>query len=487
MDELIDYQEYYLQKENIIVKKLIIKDKNEIFIKNNNYEISFNKNRLSLLMNRIFNSLNEAYIYLINLFDENKVTIENIIINKEIKLIINEEKEVKITLIKKIENKNLIMNEIKKLRNEVIKLKEENNELKKEIIQLKQYHLPKEKENNEVNIGDRLMNYNLNNNPISINTSIDIVKDSFADDDSDNSFCVFKSINNILYLIYSNSKKSIICYDMIDQKIITKIINYLKEFITNYRHYLDKINNRDLVMTISMKDRNIRILNANNWESILNITNIYISGFLYSGCFLNENNQIYIITSPPRNELIKVFDLNGNKIKEINNSKDRTFFIDTYYDDIKYKNYIIACNEKYLKSYDYNKNELYHIYNDKNKEYHINSVIQKSKIIKLFEICHDGNLRIWNFHSGSLLKKINIGYMDLRSLCLWNNNYIFIGCSNRNIKLVDFNLGLILKCFIGYSDIVVTIKKVIHPEFGECIISQNFKESKIKIWMNDNY
>ena len=36
--------------------------------------------------------------------------------------------------------------------------------------------------------------------------SIDLVQDSFVSYELDNSFTVFKSINNILYLVYSNEK-----------------------------------------------------------------------------------------------------------------------------------------------------------------------------------------------------------------------------------------------------------------------------------------
>ena len=76
-------------------------------------------------------------------------------------------------------------------------------------------------------------------------------------------------------------------------------------------------------MSVSEDDNNIRIWNVNNWECIQNITNINNVGELLSPCFLKENNQIYIITSNcnknGNSEYIKVFDLNGQKIREINN------------------------------------------------------------------------------------------------------------------------------------------------------------------------
>ena len=50
---------------------------------------------------------------------------------------------------------------------------------------------------------------------------------------------------------------------------------------------------------------------------------------------------------------ILIFDFDGNKIKEINDSKDKTLLIDTFYDKKNEKIYIITINEGYIKSYDY--------------------------------------------------------------------------------------------------------------------------------------
>ena len=55
-------------------------------------------------------------------------------------------------------------------------------------------------------------------------------------------------------------------------------------------------------------------------ECLLNLTNIYKSGYLYSACFLNDNNNTYIIISNcnkygQKCESIKVYDLYGKKNK----------------------------------------------------------------------------------------------------------------------------------------------------------------------------
>ena len=127
---------------------------------------------------------------------------------------------------------------------------------------------------------------------IKINNIIEI-NDAFSLCSLDNIFSVFNSINNILYLIYSKENKSIIIFDIINKVKICEIKNAHNKAITNFRHYLDKKNKRDLVMSISFDENNIKLWNINNLECLLNLQNIYDTGYLNSSCFLEDNNNIY--------------------------------------------------------------------------------------------------------------------------------------------------------------------------------------------------
>ena len=310
--------------------------------------------------------------------------------------------------------------------------------------------------------------------------------------DIDNTFTAFKSINDILYLIYSTKKRSIICHDLGNKKLIKELKNCHNNYISNLRHYLDNINNQDFVMSISSGDNTLKIWNVYNWECKLTIDHVNDKGFLYSACFLNDNNINYIITSNAtkkgESEYIKVFDFNGRKIKEINKSNRNTVFIDTYYDDIIRKTYILTGNLDYVKSFDYNKNELYHKYCEKKNNKCHGSIIIKTneEIIKLIESSSDGYIRIWNFHTALLINKIKIDNVLLYGMCLWNNNFLFAGSDDKTIKLIDLNNGLCINSLSGHNETVLTIKKLIHPEFGEWLISQGLKDDKIKIWYNKN-
>ena len=328
-------------------------------------------------------------------------------------------------------------------------------------------------------------------NPQDIEFKYDIITDSYSDHTLDNTFCIFNSIDHIFYLIYSNEKCSIISYDLIHNKKINEIIKAHENYITNFWYILDNNNKRELVISISADDNTIKLWNIKNFDCLLNLKEINIKGCLYSACFLNYQNQIYIIStnSTFRAEPIKVFDLKGNKIKIIKNKKDSVYFIDIYYEKNLSKIYLLMGSQGYVSSFDYIKNEFYQIYRDNNNECHDCIIIYDKKendIIKLIESSKDGNLRIFDFNSGDFLNKIRVSNLYLVSMCLWDENYIFVGCGDKYIKLIDINEGKIHKKLDGHKNSVTTIKKIIHPKYGECLISQGYENNQIKLWSNNN-
>ena len=89
------------------------------------------------------------------------------------------------------------------------------------------------------------------------------------------------------------------------------------------------------------------------------------------------------------------------------------------------------------------------------------------------------------FHSGLLLNKIEIINKYLYEMCLYNDNYLFVGWEDKTIKIVDIKSRNVFKSLLGHNNEVLTIKKIIHPKYGICLISQNWHESYIKLWIND--
>ena len=315
------------------------------------------------------------------------------------------------------------------------------------------------------------------------------------------------SINEIFYLIYSTKKNSIIFYDIIENKKIIEIKNAHKDIITGFRHHLDNYNNRDLIISISYDNNNIKVWNINNFTCILNLENINKSGrYLSLACFLNDKNQIYIVTGNRNyfsDDPIKVFDLKGKMVKQIKDSYETVGYIDNYYDNNQSKIFIIIANETKVISFDFNQNKIYRIYED--KEYNkrllgISYVVKDHNYItinkrenkeeELIELCNNGNIRIWNFHTGLLLKEIKLHSIcncGGSSLCLWDDEYLFIGCTDKTIKLVKLKDGKIIRNLNGHNNEVIFMKRVNHPKYGEALVSQGLGDDVIKLWVNKKY
>ena len=274
---------------------------------------------------------------------------------------------------------------------------------------------------------------------------------------------------------------------MIDKKINTLINNAHPDYIRNFFHYLDNKNRKDLLLSISIQ--NLKVWNINTWENILTIqnSNDYKNGF-YLGCFINENNNLNILAINKNfsqnfyfhfqfYKEFKIFDLNGINIKNIL-LRVEINYIDCYYDKKISKNYIILGHYNKIRSYDYENHKTYCIYNkskskfEDNNEYMNIIINDNEEIIKLIASNYE-LIEIWNFNSGTSINRININE-KIYSMGLWNNKYLFVG-GNGNIKLIDYEKGKIeenkvIKVSYNFPTIKY-IEKIIHPLYGECLMS----------------
>ena len=70
-ENILDYQEFILS--NTTTNILVGKQKDSIIIKTDEFKIVLNIKELSSLFNNVFNNINEAYSYILNLFELNKI------------------------------------------------------------------------------------------------------------------------------------------------------------------------------------------------------------------------------------------------------------------------------------------------------------------------------------------------------------------------------------------------------------------------------
>lgn len=67
-------------------------------------------------------------------------------------------------------------------------------------------------------------------------------------------------------------------------------------------------------------------------------------------------------------------------------------------------------------------------------------------------------------------------------MCLWDSNNVFIGCG-KEIQKIDLNNGKIIeniKCECNKKEIL-TIQKITHPLYGECLLFQGTENNCIKL------
>ena len=105
---------------------------------------------------------------------------------------------------------------------------------------------------------------------------------------NNNSILVINTKNNILLLIYSGGK-SIISYNIKDDKEIIELKNAHNITISNFYHYYDKMKKIDYLISIS-RDINIKLWNIENYECLLDLRDIYDYDLMYTSCILNNGN-----------------------------------------------------------------------------------------------------------------------------------------------------------------------------------------------------
>jgi len=58
---------------------------------------------------------------------------------------------------------------------------------------------------------------------------------------------------------------------------------------------------------------------------------------------------------------------------------------------------------------------------------------------------------------------------------------IYLLGDNSTVRLVDLNTGEVIKELSGHEDLVLSVKKLIIPKYGECIISQGYQSDQIRL------
>ena len=492
--ELIGKENTKIKKENETLKKeknTLIKEKeslkkenSKLTSENKSYKDKLSKANLTEeKLKKANKENNDLKVELQKLKNEaNKNTPEKKVENKNKKkdigdIIDNAPKRQKteptITVVHSLENPKIINKSNKKEENK------ENKEINKKTTNPSANKNKIEKTNSFISVS-----------PINLKLTKTLTQSSYIEYSIDNAFDAFESLSGELLLVYATKFKSIECFDLVKQKFVKTILNAHNSMILIIKHYCPKYQDKDIILSSSNNpDFGVKIWDIQNWSCIYNLNKVYEKGNMLAVCILFDEYQkeSYIFTSNDFGS-IKIWGMDGKHIKNINKTENNeTYFLDTYYDKTELKYFLIAGEMKFVKSYELSTHQLFRTYIDANSfaEHTSAFVYKNGSVTELVECEFYGYIRTWNFHTGNLIKKIEISKrIPLVSMCLWNKNYLLVSCVDHTIKLVDFKNLAFIKSFKGHNNEVCTIKKIVHPTYGECLISQGLANEQIKMWTN---
>jgi WD40 repeat protein len=322
-----------------------------------------------------------------------------------------------------------------------------------------------------------------NSNPSNLIYNKDICTTAHKTNSIDSVFSAFKSLKGESLIIWGTPQCSIECYDLGLDKIVKTVQGAHSQTIFSCRHYLDRKGKRDLVITSSY-DRCIKVWDIkNNWANIVNIPTAHTGYYIYSVCVLcDEKDENYIISSAP-NEYCKIWNFKGVYLRNFGVNNESTYFVDAFYDYKECKYYILNANSTDVKSYDFKTGKLYKSYKGSPQTWHMSALVYEiNEVQTLIESDGNGYIRLWDFHTGLLIKSIYSGnVINLRGICIWNEQFLFSTGSDYQVKLFDLKNGKYVKGFAGHTSTVCVVDKIECSKYGECLISHGL-DGKLKLW-----
>ena len=305
-------------------------------------------------------------------------------------------------------------------------------------------------------------------------------------------FEIFTSIKDGISYIVSPNKFLHFClsiYSLHDNKLI-KLLTGHDNHITMVKYFCDNCNQEFLisadidgiVIIWEINDINIDI---KKYEIKLKVKNL-----IYS-CIMFQNKYNYLITSSCGNEKTNLFMLDNNNnikfIKSIKNSENNSvFYLLIWFNRNKKEYFLIQfCKQKIVIN-NIDKNEIYwNLIDEENKDAcYMNGFINYiSNDEYLYTCSMNGFINIWDLHQKILINSIFINNNFLSQILQWNENYIIIINGNKNdISVMDLQSGIIIsKLFGRHEKGIMNIKKVVHPIYGESLLSVGL-EGSIFIW-----
>ena len=395
-----------------------------------------------------------------------------------------------------LENDNQIINN----ENNPINLENENNIINEENDL---NNLENDKEEIESRKYINKINHKFMKEPINLKYQLDIIdtNDFFGCSDLFEVFTSYK--DNKEYIASKNINDfNIDIITLIDNKKILSLkghethIRTIRYFINNKdnNEYLISADDNGLVIVWDItNDYNIKYQIESNYE--INIKK-GISIFSCLLVFPENNNDNYIVISTNNiskdidKSATKIYSLNdGNFSKSINNSNNYgIMYLLSWHNKKNNKYYIIQLGNGKIIINNLLEDELYCELKHRH-EGDLNSgfVFSKDNIDFLCYSSEIGRICIWNLYTKKLINKIKMPKCRLMHIIEWNNKYLIVSdFDNKTFKVIDLekkrnNIYDFHDKEGQHTSYVKSIKKIIHPIYGECLLTAG-SDKKIKLW-----
>ena len=261
--------------------------------------------------------------------------------------------------------------------------------------------------------------------------------------------CFFISKENeyVLGYIDANSDgKSIIFYDINNDKEIKKINNAHNKCIHSIKYYNYSL--YDIILSTSYDD-DIKLWNYNKCVNTLTISRVFneSSNGVYSACIAFDENISHILCVGQYN-YIKVFNAKGNLYKNIGTNDEYRRYIDLC--ELNNKRYIISGGTKGITVFNYPDLNEYHRFVENNDSNYHNyaKIIKINEIYNLIDVGNFQMIKIWNFENKALIANISSNISSgLGSFVTINNKYLIISCFDGSIKEFDLEKRILIKNF----------------------------------------
>ena len=300
--------------------------------------------------------------------------------------------------------------------------------------------------------------------------------------------------NNELYLISPSSNYSILITRLRDNHLVQTLEGFNNAKINMIRYFYNKKDNKDYLIA-SFKGSKIKIWDlSNNYNLKHSIKINYSENTSIFSCLLyfSEKNGDYFITSSNseyENDYTKIYNFNdGSLINNLYSTNRR----DIYYLLLLNKDnndYLIQCSVGCILIHNLeNKNLSRILSKNSDSTIHNSACLIKSNddIHYLYVGNVNGLIDVWDLNTFQLKTSIRYGKCYFYHLLSWNNRYIFVALkTDESIIIIDTYINRVISVFKEIHKMyVISLKKIIHPIYGESLLSSDLN-NKLILWTHN--